>query len=59
LIRSDVGLRRRTGLALDGSIFDDQHALRLLAVDGDGLSDPFLWGLREYGKRTSQQTDDK
>jgi hypothetical protein len=55
LIRSNIRLWRGTGLSLNGSVFDDQHTLRLLAVDDDRLIDTFL---RERGRRANQNTDD-
>jgi hypothetical protein len=56
LIRSNIRLWRGTGLSLNGPVFDDQHALHLLAVDEDRLSDDAF--LCERGRRANQNTDD-
>src|ERR1041385_7598379 len=59
LIRCHVLLRGRTGLALNRSVFDNQHALRLLAIDDNRLWDPFLQGLCENRIGRSQYSYDQ
>ena len=38
----DIGLRRSTSVVLYRAILDNDHALRLLSVDDDGLREPLL-----------------